>query len=131
MKTTITRIYSTKITTGVFSMESGFMTNTMELPWVNNARNISCIPEGLYEVIKQKATKTRPYDFFRLMFVPNRSGILIHRITYVKDLRGCIGVGREWFDLNKDGIPELIRSGDALREMINRLPDTFTLEIKS
>jgi hypothetical protein len=131
MKIEIKRTYNTKITTGVLSIGSEFMTNTMELPWLNNGRNISCIPEGMYEVIKQKATKTRPYDFFRLMFVPDRSGILIHRITYVKDLRGCIGVGREWFDLNKDGIPELIKSGDALREMINRLPDSFTLEIKS
>jgi hypothetical protein len=131
MRVQLVRTYSTKITTGVLSIGNEFMTNTMELPWLNNGRNISCIPEGMYEVIKQKATQTRPYDFFRLMFVPDRSGILIHRITYVKDLRGCIGVGREWIDLNKDGIPDLIKSGDALREMINRLPDTFTLEIKS
>ena len=131
MKVNIIRTYSDKITTGVLSVEDRFMTHTMELPWNNNNRNISCIPEGMYQVIKQSATKIRPYDYFRFVHVDGRTGILIHRITYVKDLRGCIGVGREWFDINKDGTPDLIKSGQALTEMIKILPDQFTITIKS
>lgn len=103
---------------------------TMELPWRDNQRSISCIPEDTYRVIKQHPKADRPYPYFRLPYVKGRSGILIHKISYVFGLKGCIGVGKEFKDINNDGVPDIIRSGEALQELINTLPDEFELLIR-
>lgn len=57
------------------------------------------------------------------------SAILMHRITYVKDLLGCIGIGGKFQDLNGDGVPDMIESGKTLQEMWETMPDVFELEI--
>ena len=73
--------------------------------------------------------KARAYSHFRFPDVPGRSGILIHRITFVKDLRGCIGVGSRFHDFNKDGVPDMAESSSALQWMVDNLPDQFYLNI--
>lgn len=103
---------------------------TMELPWKKNKRGISCIAEDTYTVIKQPPKLTRPYPYFRIPNVPGRSGILIHLITYVKDLLGCIGVGGAFKDLNKDGVPDIVDSRKALDHLMAVLPETFLLVIR-
>jgi hypothetical protein len=62
---------------------------TIELPWLSNARNISCIPEGRYE-LKKRYTKLRG-DHLIVCGVPGRGGILIHPANHaLKQLQGCI-----------------------------------------
>lgn len=124
------RVYLETETLGSVYDDSGaLICKTMELPDRNNARNISCIPEGTYKVIKQPPKPTRQYPYFRLPSVHGRSGILIHRITYVKDLRGCIGVGGRFVDWNKDGVPDMADSSKKLQWMIDNLPEEFDLII--
>jgi len=115
---------------GSFLVNGKEICKTMELPWRENQRSISCIPAGVYDVIKQPPKADRPYPYFRFTSVPGRSGILIHKITYVSGLKGCIGVGKATQDLNGDGIPDIIRSGEALTELINLLPDKFQITIE-
>lgn len=115
---------------------------TMELPWRNNrggetADVASCIPEGLYIFRKNPPKPTRDYGYFRCDHVPGRtknadgkSRILIHRITYVKDLLGCIGVGSRFRDFNLDGIPDMEESGVKLQWMYKNFPNEFELLIK-
>lgn len=139
MKTyTLKRTYTPQQTTGVILDENGTeICKTLELPWRENRRGISCIPEGTYEVVSSPpippndphGRKERPYGHFRLPSVPHRSGILIHRITYVKDLRGCIGVGSRFHDFNNDGIPDMAQSGVKLEWMYRNLPQKFLLKI--
>lgn len=124
----IRRVYLATETLGSFFVNDVMICKTMELPLRDNRRSVSCIPEGVYRVIKQPPKESRPYPYFRLPEVPGRSGILIHRITYVSGLKGCIGVGK-FKDLNGDGIPDMIRSGEALQELIDLLPDEFELFI--
>ena len=123
------RVYLQTETLGSLYRDGVLLCKTMELPWKNNQRSISCIPEATYKVIKQPPKESRPYPYFRIPNVPGRSGILIHRISYVSGLKGCIGVGKEFKDLNGDGVPDMIRSGEALQELINVLPEEFELEI--
>lgn len=128
---TIERVYLETETLGSMYDENGdFLCKTMELPWRDNQRSISCIPEGVYKVIKQPPKEGRPYPYFRLPNVPGRSGILIHRITYVTGLKGCIGVGGAFKDLNNDQIPDMINSSVTLQKLIEVLPDEFELLIK-
>lgn len=133
----IKRKYQPEITTGDFLVDGKVVAKTIELPWKNNQRGVSCIPEGEYLVTKEppipindpNGKKERKYWHFRIHDVPNRSGILIHRITYVKDLRGCIGVGSKYVDLNKDGIPDVVESSITLQYLVDTLPDKFKLKI--
>ncbi len=63
--------------------------STIELPWLQNKRNISCIPEGRYE-LKMRETKKRGQHLL-VLNVKGRDGILIHPANDAKkDLQGCI-----------------------------------------
>lgn len=142
-KFTIERVYLETETLGSwFDKDRTLICKTMELPYRNNVSSddpltASCIPEGTYHVRKNPPKESRPYGYFRIDYVPGRrlnedrkSLILVHRITYVKDLRGCIGVGSRFGDLNRDGVPDMEASGVKLEWMYKNLPDEFSLEIK-
>lgn len=94
---------------------------TLELPWKDNQRNISCIPKGTYGVVRHNGTKYK--NVWRLLDVPNRSGILIHAGNTKADIQGCILVGlREY----SQGVLDSRLAIDKLR---SEFPETFALEI--
>ncbi|WP_262249831.1 DUF5675 family protein [Parapedobacter soli] len=63
--------------------------HTIELPWRDNRRNVSCIPEGRYRLVRSLGR--RFHYCIRLLDVPGRSGILIHPANdAATELRGCI-----------------------------------------
>lgn len=64
---------------------------SLELPWRENQRNVSCIPPGRYEACYYESPTLG--KSVRLMNVPNRFGILIHSGNTTKDTRGCILLG--------------------------------------
>lgn len=73
--------------------------NTVELPWRDNVRQISCIPPGTYEcAIVQSPRFGRVYE---VKNVPGRSHVLIHPANFAGDaelgwtteLQGCISPG--------------------------------------
>ena len=65
------------------------VSNTIELPWLQNQRNVSCIPEGRYE-LKKRVTQKRGQHLL-VVNVKGRDGILIHPANDAKkELRGCI-----------------------------------------
>jgi len=69
--------------------------DTLENPWIDNQRNISCIPEGQYKVRLRLPRESATRDYLHLLVqdVPNRSYILFHRGNTAKDTSGCILVG--------------------------------------
>jgi hypothetical protein len=63
--------------------------HTIELPWLNNQRRISCIPAGRYELKKRFTEKHK--DHIIVTNVPGRDGILIHPANdALHELLGCI-----------------------------------------
>ena len=70
--------------------------DTLENPWKNNQRNISCIPDGEYDVRLRLPRESATRDYIHLLVkdVPNRDWILFHRGNTAKDTRGCILVGQ-------------------------------------
>jgi hypothetical protein len=63
--------------------------NTIELPWLQNEQNVSCIPEGRYELRKRFIKKFGLH--LLVVDVPDRSWILIHPANDAKtQLKGCI-----------------------------------------
>ena len=63
--------------------------HTIELPWKDNEKNTSCIPEGRYELKKRYSPRFKAHLLVK--DVPGRSVILIHPANdALKELRGCI-----------------------------------------
>lgn len=88
--------YSENSTIGQLFLNGEMFCDTLELPWKNNERRISCIPAGVYpvRVRKAKESATRKYLHLLVEEVPDRDYILFHRGNYPKDTKGCILVGK-------------------------------------
>lgn len=127
---TLLRVYLTDRTLGSLFRNGETIAKVLELPWKENKRGISCIPEGVYRVIKQPAKPTRNYPYFRLPDVPGRSGILIHRGTEPKNSKGCLLVGSRFRNINTS-TPGLEESTNKLTWLVTNLPEEFLLEIRA
>ncbi len=100
MEFILERSYFKEGANGTLFSSERFICHTIELPWKDNQRSISCIPEGNYELILRASEKFGTH--FILIGVENRSLILIHPANNAKrELRGCIapvnylsGIGR-------------------------------------
>lgn len=133
MKVTIDRLTEgEKQTEGLLTVYNGeekiFNCYTLELPWLDNAKRISCIPKGTYNVEKRQSTKYKHH--FHILDVPNRSYILIHQGNYNWHTKGCILVGKTLTDINADGLRDTTSSVATMNKLNKILPHTFKLEIK-
>ena len=107
---------------------------TLELPWLQNQRNISCIPEGRY-IIDTYSSERYP-EAFKVRTpgareVTDRSAILIHTGNYNKDTKGCILPGLYLSDINADGLFDVTESGKALDLLKSFAGEEFLLDISS
>lgn len=111
--------YGTK---GVLLHHNEILCFTLEEPWRDNRRNVSCIPDGLYRCTKYHGTRHK--NVFYVHDVPERSAILIHTGNDLSDTAGCILVGRQF---SPHGISY---SRQALDILNKELPYEFYLNIK-
>ncbi|MGG9960201.1 DUF5675 family protein [Ferruginibacter sp. SUN106] len=89
MQLTISRSYFAAGTNGLLYINGAFQCYTIELPWLNNAPQHSCVPEGRYLLLK-RWTAERGFHLL-LTDVPGRALILMHPANNaIKELRGCI-----------------------------------------
>jgi len=67
-----------------------------------------------------------------LQNVPNRSEILIHKGNYHSDILGCILIGNDLSDINKDGYLDVTSSKKAIKELLKLTKDIdgIMIEIK-
>ncbi len=134
-KVIISRSYKDYCTLGSLFVLDGdlleYRCKTIELPDKGNKREISCIPEGIYNVIKIKHEKFG--NCFWVLDVPGRSGILIHIGNYTAgkktDTEGCILPGMYFTDINSDGFLDVADSTGAMNTLLEILPDKFQLHI--
>lgn len=112
---------------GRIYIDDEFICYTLELPWLNNQRRISCIPKGEYTVVKRYSPKYK--NHFHILEVENRDWILIHIGNYHTDTLGCILPGLGLVDINGDGIKDVTSSGKAMNLLNKKLPSEFKLEI--
>ena len=135
IRVVIFREYDNLQTTGTLVVFSGAKKicecKTLELPDLGNQRNMSCIPEGEYDC--EKWLNTSKGDVIRVLNVPGRDGILIHRGNFAAggkvDTKGCILVGTNWDDINGDGNLDVIQTGVAMGRLMESVTDKFKLHI--
>lgn len=120
---------SEKQTLGEFNVIGyNFSGKTMELPYLDNKKQISCIPPGVY--IVRKRWSPAHGNHFHILDVPNRDMILIHGGNYYFNYKGCIGVGASFADLNKDGLKDITDTKKTLAKLHSIMPNEFKLTIK-
>jgi len=121
----------------LFVPDVGFRCMTGELPWRNNSRGLSCIPEGIYECSHLPRSGSGKFvDVYHVQEVYGRTGILIHAGNYCGDIKegfksdvdGCILLGTKHGYLGTQRA--VLNSKTALqgfREAIGKDPFTLTV----
>lgn len=141
MKISIDRTYDEKQTPGYAAImdEEGtviFTFDTLELPWRLNQQNISCIPEGEYNVERRYSEKYK--EHLHIKDVEGRSLILIHWGNYAgsvnpktghPDIKGCVLVGIGFKDITGDDVSEILNSKSTFNKIMSIVPEKINLEI--
>jgi len=117
-------------------VSSDYICLTVELPWRNNAPQLSCIPEGKYLCLFKLSPKFG--WVYHVTGVPGRGDILIHPGNYAGDVtrgfrshsHGCILLATRIG--NMDGQTAGLISATAVRRLEDALnKEPFLLEIKN
>ena len=87
--------FTDESTIGELFLNGERMCDTLELPYRDNKRSISCIPAGQYDVRLRLARESATRDYLHLLVkdVKDRSHILVHRGNKPSHTKGCILVG--------------------------------------
>ncbi|MFV5685797.1 DUF5675 family protein [Flavobacterium sp. GB2R13] len=85
----LSRTYFPEGTNGKLACDGELICCTIELPWRENEKRVSCIPEGYYLLRKRYSRKFQWH--IEVVAVKNRSSILLHPANNaMKELKGCI-----------------------------------------
>ena len=115
MELVLKRSYFEKGTNGALFVNGQFLCFTIELPWRENQRNISCIPEGTYDVklrttggfnnrYSQKFGNPWHKGMLHVQDVPGFEYILIHTGNTDENTMGCLLVAdTSQQNITKDG----------------------------
>ena len=128
----LSRTYFPDGTNGKLEYEGKFICCTIELPWINNEKRVSCIPEGKY-LIKKRYSKKFQWHL-EVLGVKNRSLILFHPANNaLQELNGCIapvtklsgpGLGlmsRKAFTKLKDLVYTALESKESVELIVDSL----------
>ena len=123
--------FTEESTLGKLFLNGEFFCETLENPWKNNVRNISCIPDGVYDVRLRLPRESASRDYLHLLVkeVPNRDYILFHRGNTSADTSGCILVGqtREQDRVNNSRLAMDL----VIKEILNLGGENINLIIKN
>jgi hypothetical protein len=85
----LNRTYYPQGTQGIIKLKGKVICHTIELPWLENKRKISCVTEGEYILQKRFSKKFKWH--IHIQNVPGRDLILFHPANDAKkELKGCI-----------------------------------------
>ena len=87
---------------------------SLERGWLDNQSNISCVPEGVYEIVWEYSPRFQTM-LWELKGVPNRSECKFHSANHWHQLNGCIALGRSITDFDNDGYVDLTSSKSTMK----------------
>ena len=90
-----------------------FKAESLERSYKDNRKNVSGIPLGTYPLMLEWSNRFRK-DLWEIYNVPNRSECKIHSANYWFQLNGCIALGRNRKDINKDGFADVTSSRQTM-----------------
>lgn len=139
MVLTLHRTYFSEGTQGIIEWNDTIVCYTIELPWLQNQKQISCVPEGEY-VLQKRFSKKYGWHI-QLQNVADRDLILFHPANdALKELKGCIapvtfitGIGKG--SMSRKALKKLIqivfsalKKKDEVRIVIQKGVSPFSLE---
>ncbi len=99
---------------------------TCERAWTNNKPGVSCVPEGIYDLVPHTSPKhgkcyalEAPTLGVEIYGPSLRTHILFHKANKPSQLEGCIAPGRTIGVLDNE--PAVLSSGDAFDELMRYL----------
>jgi len=107
---------------------------TLELPWKNNERQVSCImpapgAERTYKARKTKKSPSFNYEHLDILDTPGRSYVKLHSGNFNKQILGCCLVGKALVDINGDGELDVTASRETLEKLLTFIPSECDLRI--
>ena len=110
-------------TVGTLSIWDGdviiFSCKTLELPYKDNEKNISCIPAGKYPIKHRESKKYGKH--LHIQKVTGRTYILMHSANFFHQLEGCIAVGKEFMHIDDDQQIDINASRLTLKRIVSLL----------
>ena len=123
--------FTNESTIGELFLNGERLCDTLENPWKDNERNVSCIPEGIYPVRLRLPRESATRDYIHLLVkdVKDRDYILIHIGNTAKDTSGCILVG---LGTEQDVVHNSVLAMDLLiKEILHLGGENINLIIKN
>ena len=111
--------FTDESTIGELFLNGERLCDTLENPWLDNQKNISCIPVGKYPVRLRLARESATKNYLHLLIqdVPNRNYVLFHRGNTNADTQGCVLVG---LGSQQDFVSNSVLAMDLLmKEIVN------------
>jgi len=96
-------------------LDSVCETVTLEPPWKQNERNVSCIPIGRYTLKPRRTAKFG--DHYHVTDVHGRSWILFHVGNFPHNTSGCVLIGSHFVDFDGDGRMDIGESKKAFERL--------------
>ncbi len=100
---------------------------TLENPWLENRKSISCVPSGQY--LCERYSSQRFPSTYQVTNVPGRTNIIFHKGNTMEDTRGCILTGSKFGIIKGD--TAILDSRTAFKMFMNTVDnlDSFLLNI--
>jgi len=120
---------SNDVTLGFLQIEGAYHDPiyTLENPWRDNAKKVSCIPDGSYPC--KPFSGTRYKNVWHVSGVPDRSAILIHYGNTTEDTEGCVLIGLNAGRLKlKPAVLDSVKAIQYLRSLLGQ--KEFILTVK-
>jgi len=101
----------------------------LEIPYKENKKFVSCIPEGVY--CAEKFVHEKWGTAAHLKFVPNRSEICIHPANWLNEISGCMAPGMTFVHGKNIKEAHVNHSRNALKAILSNLERIFLIHIFS
>lgn len=100
-------------TTGVIGNLLVLGTNGIDFSCKTIENKDKLCAEGTFPIVFEHSAEFK-MKLWELYQVQGRSEIKIHIANYYSQLKGCIGIGRSYDDINNDSILDVVGSADTL-----------------
>lgn len=118
-----TRSYADRTLGNLYVRKRGaqvYSCHTLELPWKDNANEVSCVPAGIYTIELEHSAAFR-MKLWELKGVPGRSEVKVHAANFPGQLKGCIGTATRLKDIDHDGKLDAESSRLALKGFMDAM----------
>ena len=102
---------------------------TLERGWLDNKSNVSCVPEGTYNLKLEHSPRFRK-DLWELYGVYGRSECKFHAANYWRQLNGCIALGAKHLDIDGDGDLDVTSSKATMKKFHAALEGQTISEVR-